>query len=139
MHLKHFAAISSIRLREALLLGCLAACGCGEGVTTNPDPVGFDVKVTSGGKPVTGVNLGLQPTGPGQPSGVALLDGTGKGQAIADTYAYFVVETPPQAPGRKAAPGPSAALNSIPKKYHRPNMDHQLTVSEGATIELKLD
>lgn len=138
MHLKHFAAISSIRLREALLLGCLTTCGCGDGVTPNPDPVGFDVKVTSGGKPVTGVNLGLQPTGPGLPTGVALLDGTGKGKAIAGTYVYFVAETP-QAPGQKAAPGPSAALKSIPMKYHQPNMLHELTVSEGATIDLKLD
>lgn len=139
MHSKHFAAISSMRLREALLLGCLAACGCGESVRMNPDPVGFDVKVTSGGKPVTGVNLGLQPTGPGLPTGVALLDGTGKGQAISGTYVYFVAETPPQALGQKAPAGPSTPLTSIPLKYRQPNMINELTVSEGATIELKLD
>jgi DUF917 family protein len=118
-------------------LALLFAAGCGDGMTRNPDPVEFTVKVTSAGKPVSGINLGLSPTGVGLPAGIVLKDGTGQGRAIPGEYMYFVaVGDATGTPKEKEA---EAVLESIPKKYHEPDPERQITVSGGATIEVQLD
>lgn len=106
-------------------------------MTLNPDPVEFTVKVTSGGKPVSGINLGLSPTGTGLPAGVALKDGTGQGRAIPGKYMYFVAIGDAKEPQKvKEA---TAVLETIPNKYYGADPERQISISSGATVEVKLD
>jgi hypothetical protein len=123
------------RVVLAAVVGLLAGCSSEPG--TNPDPVDFSVKVTSKGTPVTGLNLALQPTGPGLPTGVPLVDGSGQGKAIAGSYAYFLVAPPDK--DKAKADASKAALMEISEKYWTANMEHQITVSAGATVEVSLD
>lgn len=118
-------------------LGLLFSVGCGDGMTRNPDPIEFSVKVTSGGKPVSGVNLGLNPTGVGLPAGVVLTDGAGQGRAIAGQYMYFVAIGDYKDPTKlKEA---AAVIESIPEKYRQADPSRVVTVSSGGTVEVKLD
>jgi hypothetical protein len=134
------AALTPIaRLIRGVALVALAGlfAGCSSEPGMNPDPVDFTVKVTSKGKPVTGLNLGLQPTGAGLPSGVLVTDGTGQGKAIEGSYMYFLVAPPEK--DKAKADAAKAALTEISEKYWTANLEHQITVSSGATVEVSLD
>jgi hypothetical protein len=120
-----------------LVLSLLLPVGCGDGMTTKSDPVDFSVKVTSGGKPVSGINLGLSPVDAGMPAGVVLTDGTGKGRAIPGKYMYFAALGDAKDPQQvKAA---TTVLESIPKKYHEGDPERLITISSGANLEVQLD
>lgn len=123
--------------RGGIALGLLLSAGCGDGVTLNPDPVEFSVKVTSGGKPVSGINLGLAPTGAGLPAGVALKDGAGQGRAIPGKYMYFAALG--DAKGAEQVKNAEAVLKTIPEKYLAPDPERQISISSGATVEVQLD
>jgi hypothetical protein len=124
-------------LARALLGGLVAIVGCGDGVTLRPEPTEFTVKVTAGGKPVSGINLGLSPADQGLPAGVVLKDGTGNGRAIPGQYMYFVAVG--DAKGPQQLKDAAAVLKTIPKKYHEGDPERLVTISNGASIELQLD
>jgi hypothetical protein len=114
----------------------MAGCG-GDGFTLKPEPTEFTVKVTSGGKPVSGINLGLSPAGDGLPAGVVLKDGSGKGRAIPGEYMYFVAVG--DAKGTQQIKNANAVIQTIPKKYREGDPNRLVTVSNGGNIELQLD
>ncbi len=128
---------SAVTRRVVLVAMVAVLAGCSSEPGKNPDPVDFTVKVTSKGQPVTGLNLGLQPTGAGLPSGVLVTDGTGQGKAIEGSYMYFLVAPPEK--DKAKADAAKAALMEISEKYWTANLEHQITVSAGATVEVNLD
>jgi hypothetical protein len=128
----------SSRLSSSLLVMGLAFCaGCSSEPGARPEPTDFTVKVTSGGKPVSGVNLGLSPVGDALPAGVPLKDGSGKGRAIPGDYMYFV--SIGDAKGAEKVKEANAILQTIPKKYHEGDPSRTVTVSNGANLEITLD
>jgi hypothetical protein len=122
---------------HALTFSLALIVGCGDGVTLRPEPTEFAVKVTSGGKPVSGINLGLSPADEGLPAGVVLKDGSGQGRAIPGRYMYFVAAGDVKGPQQTKAA--TAILQTIPKKYHEGDPNRLITVSNGASIDLQLD
>jgi hypothetical protein len=122
---------------HALTLSLALLVGCGDGVTLRRDPTEFKVKVTSGGKPVSGINLGLSPADDGLPAGVALKDGSGTGKAIPGQYMYFVAVGDVKGPQQTKAA--TAVLQTIPQKYREGDPNRLITISNGANIDLQLD
>ena len=120
-----------------LALGLSSLAGCGSGVSVRPEPTEFTVKVTSGGKPVSGINLGLSPLDDGLPCGIVLKDGTGSAKAIPGRYMYFAALG--DVKGAEQIKAATAVLKSIPKQHHESNPDRYITVSSGATLEVQLD
>ncbi len=137
MNLSRLGSSSMFRAL-ALATGLVLAVGCGgDGLTLRPEPTEFTVKVTSGGKPVSGVNLGLNPTGDGLPAGIPLKDGSGSGRAIPGEYMYFVALGDPK--GAQQVKEAAAVLKTIPQKYHEGDPERVIKISSGATVELQLD
>jgi hypothetical protein len=122
---------------HVLTLGLALLVGCGDGVKLKPEPADFTVKVTSGGKPVSGINLGLSPADDGLPAGVVLKEGAGQGRAIPGRYMYFVALGDVKGPQQTKAA--TAILQTIPQKYHEGDPDRLITISSGASIDLQLD
>lgn len=121
----------------AMTVGLTALAGCGDGVTLRPEPTDFTVTVMSGGKPVSGINLGLSPVDEGLPAGVALKDGNGQGRAIPGRYMYFVALG--DAKGLQATKAANSVLQKIPRKYHEGDPDRLIEITSGGAIDLQLD
>ena len=122
---------------HALTLSLALIVGCGDGVTLRPEPTEFTVKVTSAGKPVSGINLGLSPVDEGLPAGVVLKDGSGQGRAIPGRYMYFVAAGDVKGPQQTKEA--MAVLKTIAKKHHEGDPNRLITISNGASIDLQLD
>lgn len=129
--------LTRVCLFNGLAFGLLLCAGCGNGVTTRSEPVEFTVNVTSGGKPVSGINLGLSPMDAGLPSGVTLKGGTGQGRAVPGKYMYFAAFG--DAKDKDAVKLATEQLQAIPEQFHKPDEARSITISSGATIEVKLD
>lgn len=122
---------------NALPLGLAFLLGCGDGIVLRPEPTEFTVKVTSGGKPVSGINLGLSPIGEGLPAGVVLRNGSGQGRAIPGDYMYFAALG--DAKGPQQTKEAAAVLQTIPRQYHEADPTRLITITNGGALEITLD
>lgn len=115
-------------MRKSLLLLALVAMGCGPNVSPNPEPTPISGKVTLGGKPVSGVMLNLQPTGPGSlPKIIAVNEGSFQAELNPGKYAYFFSR------------GPSAeTFESIPADYKEASLDREIEVVAGEDLEFDM-
>ncbi len=119
IHYVSFPTELSARASACLLaLGLSSLAGCGSGVSVRPEPTEFTVKVTSGGKPVSGINLGLSPLDDGLPCGIVLKDGTGSAKAIPGRYMYFAALG--DAKGAEQIKAATAVLKAIPSSTTNP-------------------
>jgi hypothetical protein len=117
-------------LRIVLVLLAFAVSGCAYNVPPMGDPVSVSGKVTSGGAPVSGVVLMLQPLEDGHPAPCKLgAEGTFEAKLVPGKYAYFVQKD-----------ADDAALAKVNAKYHAADLGRTVAVKAGQTsLDLVLD
>lgn len=104
-------------------------CGCG-GINPgiNPDPVEVTGKVTSGGRPVNDVTLVFHAIKGGVQASVLVRQGQFTRAVVPGTYTYYFT--------KGASP---AGLTSVPEKYRAGDMERQLQITNGCTLDLLLN
>jgi hypothetical protein len=117
-------------LRLVLLLLACVFTGCAYNVPPMGDASSVAVKVTSGGAPVSGVVLMLQPLEDGHPAPCKLgADGTFEAKMVPGKYAFFVQKD-----------GDDAAFSKINAKFHEADLGRTVTVKPGQTsLDVALD
>jgi hypothetical protein len=116
--------------RIVLVLLALTVSGCAYNVPPMGDAVSVSGKVTSGGAPVSGVVLMLQPLEDGHPAPCKLgAEGTFEAKLVPGKYAYFVQKD-----------ADDAALAKVNAKYHAADLGRTVAVKAGQTsLDLVLD
>lgn len=117
-------------LRLVLLLLACVISGCAYNVPPMADAVSVAVKATSGGSPVSGVVLVLQPLENGHPAPCKLgADGTYEAKLVPGKYAYFVQKD-----------ADDAAFAKINAKFHEADLGRTVTINPGqTTLDVALD
>jgi hypothetical protein len=75
-----------------MLLGVIVGCG-GVSVTPTAARVAVTGNVTLAGKPLTDVDLNLQPTGDGLPAVLKVKDGKFEAELVPGKYTFFLTQT----------------------------------------------
>ena len=116
-----------------LLVMLVLSVGCGSAAI----PMGAMTTVqgkleTTGGKPVGGVLLTLQPLGDGHPAPIEVADdGSFKTEAVPGKYAYFI--------GKSSAKNNEQSLKQVNAKYLKADMSRIVTVQSGKELRIALE
>lgn len=117
-----------------LLLSLLASGGCSPAVELKGEPAVVRGKLTnSGGQPVGGVLLTLQPLEDGHlaPLEVAA-DGTFQGELVPGTYAYSLGKS-------SKARNSAQSLKQVDAKFLEPDLNRTVTVTPGSELAIALE
>lgn len=116
-------------LRFSILCLPLAVLGCG-GIDPgkNDEPVEVSGSVTRNGKPLDGVVLNFQATGPGAQAIIPVKAGKYKGVVIPGTYTYYVNDGPR-----------SGALRGVSKEWQAGSLERQVEITGPQTLHVKLN
>lgn len=115
-----------------LLLVGLVVAGCSNNVPQMSAPVAVTGKVMSGGAPVGGCVLMLQPLEDGHPAPCQLgADGTFQANLVPGKYAYFV---------QKGSDANAMDLSKLNAKYLEADLGRTVTVAAGqSSLDIALD
>ena len=110
-------------LLSATVIGC-----SGASIDDHTKPVDLTANVLRAGKPVSDVVFNLQPTGPGLPVAVPVVNGSFQFAVTPGTYTWYIT------------PGASPRdFQAIPVGFHAGSMDRQIEVTEATSMDFNLD
>jgi hypothetical protein len=114
-----------------MLMGLAFLIGCGPKIEMLTDPISISGKLTTGGAPLGGVSLTLQPLETGHPTQMQVgADGSFSGKVIPGKYTYFV----------SANEMDPTAIDKVGAKFRDADMTRTITISaDKPTVDIALD
>ncbi len=112
-----------------MLLGAIVGCG-GVSVTPTAARVAVTGNVTLAGKPLTDVDLNLQPTGDGLPAVLKVKDGKFEAELVPGKYTYFL--------SQGSGPAGAKAIAKVPVTFLQGSADREVEFAGPGPVEFAM-